>query len=95
MAHHDTDTLADIALYSGYAIDQVRALQATLAKYHGFLGTNGAFLAAASDMLEDIIHDELDPAMHNAAEAQEFNAPLHVSADLADYHARLGVCHAR
>lgn len=69
------DTLSDIALYAGYAADEIRRAQEHLRKYAGVLGADGAFLLSAADMIGDAIDDELDPAMHLAHQALESGVP--------------------
>jgi hypothetical protein len=69
------DELRDIALYAGYGADAIRHAQEQLRKFAGFLGADGAFLSAAADMLADAIHDEIDPALHMAAQAIESGEP--------------------
>jgi len=69
------DTLSDIALYAGYAADEIRRVQDHLRKYAGFLGADGAFLIAAADMIGNAIDDELDPAMHLAMSALDSGVP--------------------
>lgn len=77
MAHEDIhpDTLNDIALYAGYAADEIRRVQGHMRKYAGFLGNNGAFLNAAANMIGNAIDDELDPALHLALSALESGIP--------------------
>lgn len=85
MGYHDMhpDTLSDIALYAGYAADEIRRTQEHLRKYAAFLGKEGAFLLAAADEIENAIHDELDPAMHLALQALESGEP---QASVVAYH---------
>lgn len=85
MAYEDLhpDTLSDIALYAGYAADEIRRTQEHLRKYATMLGKDGAFLLAAADEIGNAIDDELDPAMHLALAALESGIP---QASVVAYH---------
>jgi hypothetical protein len=77
MAYEDKhpDTLADIALYAGYAADTIRNAQQHLRTLAGFLGADGDFLRNAADMIGNAIDDEIDDALRGAHAALESGVP--------------------
>ena len=73
MTLHDRhpDTLAAIAGYATHAIDGIALLQAQMRENAKRLGFDGGYLRLAADMMDDVIHDELAPALAMAMRAQQ------------------------
>jgi len=69
------DTLDDMATYANHAINDIRDLQDRLRNNARRLGFHGAFLAAAADMLDDVIHDELADVLTLIGRAMESGIP--------------------
>ncbi len=65
------DTLAAIAGYATHAIDGIALLQAQMRENAKRLGFDGGYLRLAADMMDDVIHDELAPALAMAMRAQQ------------------------
>ena len=66
------DTLAAIAGYATHAIDGIALLQAQMRENAKRLGFDGGYLRLAADMMDDVIHDELAPALVRTLPGQSF-----------------------
>lgn len=73
-------TLADIETYASHAINDIRDLQGRLRHNATVLGMEGGFLLATADALDDIVHDELAPALKLAREVLDTGNPQTLAA---------------
>lgn len=90
---YSPDELDDIEAYAQHAINDVRDLQDKMRANARRLGLHGAFLFAAADMLDAVVHDELSPSLVTVTAEREENGISaefrRVQSDRRDYHSRV------